>query len=219
MIFDLEKEALLASGIRDEAQIAVYQGRLYSLHEQFNLGVSVSHDPLTRAKQIFDWLWAIKPSRYQLHGNYRLTEVIDSQMAKETRVVGNCLGLTLLYNCLLRRTGLEPEALYLENAFGVGPHVLTVLRRNDSIIDIENIFSEGFDYKSHRDEPMRTVWGYKELVADIYHSRGNESFEKGELSEALNNYKMAIDLNPEYEKARFNMIILLDKMGMREESE
>ena len=108
------------------------------------------------------------------------------------------------------------EALYLENAFGMGPHVLTVLKTEDSIIDIENIFPDGFDYKGHLDNPSRTRWGDKELVADIYHSLGNELFSKGELIKALENYDRAIHLNPRYEKARLNKAILLDKMEMGE---
>jgi tetratricopeptide (TPR) repeat protein len=82
------------------------------------------------------------------------------------------------------------------------------------LIDIENIFAEGFDYKGHLSAPMRTVWGDRELVADIYHSQGNEAFEKENLPEALKNYKKAINLNPNYQKAHFNLSILLDKIKM-----
>ncbi len=218
MLFDLEKEALLASGIKDDAVITGYLEGLHYLHEQFTSRIALSHDPLTKAKQLFDWLWAVKPSRYQLYGNYKLSDAIDGQMSKKTMAVGNCLGLTLLYNCLLRRIGLEPEALYLENAFGIGPHVLTLLQTKNSIIDIENILADGFDYKGHINAPTRTVWGDKELVADIYHSQGNDFFEKGELPEALKNYKMAISLNPQYDKVHLNIAISLDKMRREKET-
>lgn len=60
--------------------------------------------------------------------------------------------------------------------------------------------------------PERRTWGDKELVADIYQSRGTELFEKGKLREALGNYDMALKLNPEYEKAELNRAILLDRM-------
>ena len=49
------------------------------------------------------------------------------------------------------------------------------------------------------------------MVADIYLSMGNEFFKKDEFIEALKNYNMAIHLNPQYEKARLNKAILLDK--------
>ncbi len=214
MKFDFEKEALIASGTKDDDQTSVYQGRLCFLHEQFVSQTALSNDLLIKAGQLFQWLWEVKPRRYESHGSYKLTEVVDAQMSEESIAIGNCLGLTLLYHCLLRRTGLEPEALYLENAFGIGPHVLSLLRTKHSIIDIENIFAEGFDYKGHLNAPMRTVWGDRELVADIYHSRGNESFEKEDFSGALENYKRAVNLNPKYQRAHFNITILLDRMKM-----
>jgi tetratricopeptide (TPR) repeat protein len=159
------------------------------------------------------WLWEKKPARYKPHGSFKLNNVIDAQLSKENQTVGNCLGLTLLYNCLLRRIGIRAEAIYLEEAFERGPHVLTTIQRNASIIDIENILPEGFDYKGHLNHPSRTRWGDKELVADIYHSLGNESFSKGEFMKALEYYEISLSLNPSYEKARLNRIILLDKMG------
>jgi tetratricopeptide (TPR) repeat protein len=111
--------------------------------------------------------------------------------------------------------GIHTKALYLENAFGMGPHVLTLLQTDASVIDIEHILRDGFDYKGHLNDPSRTKWEDKELVADIYHSMGNEWFEKGELAKALNNYEMAIKLNPEYEKAYINKAILMDRLKTR----
>jgi len=212
MKFDLEKEALIASGIKNADQIRAYKEKLHFLYEQFTSRDAVSQDPLTRAKQIFDRLWEVKPSRYASHGSYKLTDVIDAQINKDSKAIGNCLGLTVLYNCLLQRSGLEPEALHVENAFDMGPHVLTLLRKRHAGIDVENILADGFDYKGHLNTPMRTVWGDRELVADIYHSQGNESFEKEDLSTALKNYKRAINMNPSYQKAHFNLSILLDKI-------
>ncbi|MBW1902603.1 MAG: hypothetical protein JRJ20_13355, partial [Deltaproteobacteria bacterium] len=135
MKLDLEKEALIASGIKDDDQIRVYQEKLHYLYEQFTSRDAISQDPLTRAKQIFDWLWEVKPSRYASHESYKLTDVIDAQISKDSKAIGNCLGLTVLYNCLLQRTGLEPEALHVENAFDMGPHVLTLCRKKHARID------------------------------------------------------------------------------------
>jgi len=110
---------------------------------------------------------------------------------------------------------IHADALYFENAFGMGPHVLTLLQTGASAIDIESILPDGFDYKGHLNNPSRTRWEDKELVADIYHSLGNEYFEKGEFAKALNNYEMAIKLNPQYEKAYLNKAIVMDKLGTR----
>lgn len=57
------------------------------------------------------------------------------------------------------------------------------------------------------------MWGDREVVADIYHSVGNELFEKDELTKALINYDKAINLNPRYEKAQLNKAILIDKLS------
>jgi tetratricopeptide (TPR) repeat protein len=170
-------------------------------------------DPVRKGEFLFKWLWIGRPGRYKSHGNYKLSDVIDAQLSKGNNAVGNCLGLTLLYNCLLRRAGAKVEALYLENGFGKGPHVLTILDAGASSVDIENIFPDGFDYKDHLNDPSRTRWGDRELVADIYQSVANELFEKREWVQALKNYEAAVELNPQYEKARLNRAILLDRMG------
>jgi tetratricopeptide (TPR) repeat protein len=212
MLFILEKELLLASGIKDRDKLVEYRGRLHQLTKQFIRQMKPPHEPVEKARALFNWLWKEKPTRYEPHGQFRLSDAIDAQLHKDDRPVGNCLGLTLLYNCLLRRMGIRAEALYLENAFGTGPHVLTLLQTEASTIDIENILPDGFDYKGHLNNPSRTRWKDKQLVADIYHSLGNEFFEKGEFAKALKNYNMAIKLNPPYEKAHLNKAILMDKI-------
>ena len=104
----------------------------------------------------------------------------------------------------------------MENAIGVSSHVLTLLPTDTSLIEIENILPDGFDYKGYPDSPSRRRWGDRELVSDIYHSQGNECFARGEFIKALANYEMTIQLNPQYEKAKLNKAILLDKIGNEE---
>jgi tetratricopeptide (TPR) repeat protein len=217
MSFNLEKESLIASGLKDDHRFVEYGEKLDQLTKQFLDQMKPLEEPVETGRALFLWLWERKPGRYKLQGHFRLNDVIDAELSKDSRTVGNCLGLTLLYNCLLRRVGVHTDALYLDHAFGIGPHILTLLHVGKSAIDIENILPEGFDYKGHLNHPCRTKWGDKELVADIYHSLGNECFEKKEFAEALNNYEMAIKLNPQYEKAHLNRAILMDKLGIREE--
>jgi tetratricopeptide (TPR) repeat protein len=216
MPFDLEREALLASGVRGDDQVAAYRGKLGHIHQDFIREMKPVRDALITAKSLFDWLWVKKPARFELHGFYRLSEVIDAHLNKEGSAVGNCLGLTLLYTCLLRRMAIDPGTVYLENAFGTGPHVLTILRTKDFTIDIENILREGFDYKGHLSDPSRVIWGNRELVADIYYSQGNEGYEKGDYSGALKDYDRAISLNPLHERAQLAKVISHDKMRMNE---
>jgi len=214
MAFDLEREALIASGIKKDDRIKQYMCKLQYLYEQFLSSLTPSDSPLTRAKQIFTWLWNERPNRYRPKGCYRLHEVIDHQLSKENESVGNCLGLTLLYNCLLGKSGIKAKGLNLECAFGVRPHVLTLLKTENMTIDIENIIPGGFNYDKHLENPSRTLWGDQELVADIYHSQGNDCFERQDFPSALLNYDLALKLNPKYEKANMNRVILLDRMDI-----
>lgn len=214
MPFGLEKKALIASGITKDDLIASYLSKLDKLHQRFIHEMNHIGDPLTTAKALFDWLWIKKPARYAPHGYYRLHHVIDSQLSRDSQAVGSCLGLTLLYNCLLRRAGIKAGALHLENAFGIGPHVLSILKTKDSIIDIENILPDGFDYEDHLEDSSRTLWGDTELVSDVYLSQGNECYGRGGYREALENYEKTIGLNPRYERALLNKAIVLDKMGL-----
>ncbi len=211
--FNLVEEALLASGIQDRSKIDFYATELERIYQQFFHQMILPPDSVQRAKALFTWLWLSKPNRYKSQGSYKLSEVIEAQLKEDSRSVGNCLGLTLLYNCLLRKMEIYAEALYLENAFETGPHVLTLLEVEKSFIDVENIFADGFDYQGHHTHPARTTWGDQELVADVYHSVANELFAKGDFPEALKNYNTAIALNPQYERTHINRSILLDKIG------
>lgn len=104
------------------------------------------------------------------------------------------------------------RALYLEFAFGKGPHVLSVMPKTG--ICIEHMFRTGFDFKGHTDGSGKNIWGDGELVADIYNSRGTEYFNAGAFKQALACYEKAIRLNPNYEKARINKAIALDRLAM-----
>ncbi len=212
-VFNLEKEALLASGIIEKDRLNDYVDKIDYLQKQFIHEIKPTSDPAMRARALFTWLWIEKPKRYKYNGNFLLNNVIDAHLNKDSQSVGNCLGLTVFYNCLLKRMGIEADALYLENAFGIGPHVLTLIQTKNLSIYIENILPEGFDYKGHLSNPSRMRWGDRELVADIYHSLGNEYFEKGELIEALKNYEISIHLNPHHERTHLDKTILLDRMG------
>ena len=213
MGFYLEKQALIASGINHGQGIAEYRDRLSCLLSRFTAQEGLLSPALKRAKKLFDWLWKEKPRRYRPGGNFRLNRVIDDQIRTGPAAVGNCLGLTLLYNCLLKRIGIAAGAVYLEYTFETAPHLITLLQIDETSVDIENTTPDGFDYKGYKKNPSRIPWGDPELVADIYHSIGNEHFEKGEFSRALNSYNKALELYPGYGRALLNKTILMDRMG------
>lgn len=209
--FNLEIEALHASGIAEKG--LMHYSRLFDeMQDRLARCLDLSKSSVLKAKRIFDYLWREKPHRYKSNGYYKLSDTIECQLAREGREVGNCLGLTVLYNCLLLRMDVHVSALYLESAFGQGPHVLSVISKPR--ICIEHMFQTGFDYKGHADDSEKIIWDDRELVADIYNSRGTECFNAGEFKQALACYEKATRLNPKFEKARINKAIVLDKLAM-----
>jgi tetratricopeptide (TPR) repeat protein len=209
--FNLEFEALRASGIAEKESVR-YSQLFDEMQDRLLRCLDLSEAPVQKAKLIFDYLWREKPNRYKPNGNYKLSDTIQCQLAREGREVGNCLGLTVLYNCLLHRMDVPVKTLYLESAFGQGPHVLSVMSKTG--ICIEHMFRTGFDFKGHTDDSEKIIWDDYELVADIYNSRGTECFNAGAFKQALASYEKAACLNPKYEKARINKAIVLDKLAM-----
>ncbi len=211
-MFNLETEALVASGLKHHNAIKRYSSDLDMLFQRHLPTDVLVHSPLDNARRLFDALWRNRPERYRRKGPFRLNRVIDAQLSENRPPVGNCLGLTVFYNCLLKRLGIRVQALYIENAFDLGPHVLTLIPCGNMTIDVENIRSDGFDFQGHKGNPSRVEWGEEELVADIYASAGTESFYQGKFQRALQQYDQALKLNPHYEKASLNKAILLDRM-------
>ncbi len=226
---DLIRGALIASGVQTGAEFDRYFAMIGLLYQRisdalFDL-LEMGNDS-KKAKEIFDWLWRVKPHRYEYGGSFRLTEVLEAQLGGKGRgvadgesgIVGNCLGLTLLHNVLARRFGLTVGAVHLEDAFGLGPHIFTVLYDGDRTIDIENIFPDGFDYRGHSGASEREEWGDRELIADIYHSVANDFFVSGKWERAIENYDKAIMLHPKYIRAHINKGIALVELGRVEEA-
>ncbi len=207
---DLAQGALIASGVSDEGEFNRYLAKLD--HFCYEITHAPKSSDVEMAKEIFLWLWRSKPHRYRQRGSFRLNDVIDAQLG-ETDTVGNCLGLTVLFNVLAQRFGLKVLTVHLEDAFGIGLHVFTELRAGMHSIDIEHSLPHGFDYRKHKSNPQREEWGDRELVADIYHSVANDFSERGEWEDAIAGYDKAIQLNPKYTRARLNKGIALVELS------
>ena len=214
---DLAWGALIASGVKNQRDLENYLSKIDTLYEQVRRRIPARAE-LQKARGLFDWLWAKKQDRYQYQGSFRLMDVVDAQLDPSVEKVGNCLGLTVLYNALAQKWGLEMKAVYLEEAHGRRSHVFSTFIRGNITIDIDNIFSNGFDFKDHLDNPERVLWGNSELIADIYHSIGWALHEQGKLDSAILNYSKAIRLNPKYAKAYLNRGIALSMAGREDEA-
>ncbi len=202
----LEEMALVASGVVGWEEMERIRFLLNGIGEQVARGVP-EPDDRARAGALFRHLRCIGPERYQPRGSVRLNEVALSQFGMEPAAMGNCLGLTVLYNVLARRLGLRVSSIHMERAFDTGPHVFSLLHLVGRKVDIENILPHGFDYRGHLGNPDREEWNDRELVADIYLSRGNEWFDAREWEKAEASYDRALLFNPRYEKAHLNKMM------------
>jgi tetratricopeptide (TPR) repeat protein len=216
--FDFIQEALLASGVPPR-QFDSYRSRLEGLAER--IGASLPPDPVRRASGLFHRLWREKPHRYQPVADFRLHRALENQLRAEREEVGNCLGLTMLYPALAHCLGLGPHlgAVYLASSFvDRGPHVLSILRTPQRTLDIEHVFSIGFDFRGHLENPAREEWSERDLVAETYVADGNFCFDSRHLSGALEKYDSALVLRPGSYKALVNRGTALAAMGRVEEA-
>ena len=214
---DLAQGAFVASGVDNRREMDMYLAKVEALCQQIRGEVPRAGWRET-AQAIFDWLWRTKPQRYQFRGNYRLTDVLNAQLDPMAATVGNCLGLTVLYNLVARGFGLPVKAVYVDEAFGAQSHVLSIVELEGTEIDVDNIFPGGFDFQDHLGDPQRVLWGDAELISDIYHSVGWERHEQHDLGGAIESYSKAICLNPGYVKAHLNRGIAYAMMGRDDEA-
>lgn len=225
-VSDLCRAALIASGVATQSEMDSYLGRLDGLWRSIPLETLAPQSKLEVAQRLFHWLWQRRPARYRSGGSFKLTDVLEAELDSASQAIGNCLGLTLLYNVLLERLDLQPRAVHLDSAFGIGPHVFTVMHLEECrpepvegrSIDIENIFPHGFDYKGHLGHPQRKEWDSRQLVADVYASRGSQCFEAGKLEAAVDSYERALALNPTHPTATLNRAMALTELGRGEEA-
>ena len=214
---DLLSAALIATGVTSYRYIVRYTNKIDRLCEEINNFVANNGNDVDKARVIFHWLWISKPHRYKPEGHFKIADVIDAQMG-HARHVGNCLGLTMLYNIIAQRFDIKVKAAYMENAFGRGPHVFSILPSGESTVDIENVFPNGFDYPGHLNPSERCVWSDEELIADVYNSMGNELFAAGKRVRAIECYDKAIVLSPKYKRPYLNKGMALVELGCHEEA-
>ena len=170
LTMSLPQAAFIASGVVSD-QLKEYMKKISDMVTDLKNHVK-GYDQVKTAETIFNWLWKTKPNRYKLEGNFRLTQVVDAYL-DETKRVGNCLGLTMLYNSLAQALNLPVKAAHLNHFMG-RPHVFSMLYTETAVIPIENIFPDGFDYGPHKHNPQFVEWDNIHLIADLYNSRANE---------------------------------------------
>ena len=77
-MFNLEREALIVSGVKGEGEVTKYLRKLDSLVLKYMPGIPLKASQLERARAAFEFLWSRHPCRYLMKGAFELNHVIDA---------------------------------------------------------------------------------------------------------------------------------------------
>ncbi len=201
----LERGLLIISGLKTEGEIRAYTQKLDQIYNGFieklksksplSLSTLREYMAASLAKSLFEYLWNTKPRRCD--SNFLLTDVIDAQLDPEVnRKVGSCVGLTSLFTVLGLREGLNLTILVSDS------HMVNRLRVDDTIYNVDNTDSLGFDYSI--DEKDFLEYPSLMLLANALNSRGMAQERLENFEQAKADYNKAIEINPEYANAYNN---------------
>jgi len=197
---DLEYGLLVISGLTRDEQFAEYEEKIGAVQQNFQRKLARrwptaqpnrESSQIARTRLLFDYLWLSKPKR--CNDSYLLTHVVDAQLDSNLQVtVGSCVGLTSLFTVLACREGLELTVMVSDS------HIMNRLSVDNSVINIDNTDPLGFncliDTDRFREFPAIG------LLACVINSRGYAKEKAGQLEAAMEDYNLAIRLNPEYAK-------------------
>jgi len=201
----LERGLFIISGLKTEEEIEAYTRKLDQIHDEL-IAKLTSKSPLslstlrkymarTMAKSLFEYLWNTKPKR--CNGNFLLTDVIEAQLNTDVhQKVGSCVGLTGLYTVLGLREGLDLTILVSDS------HIVNRLRVDDTIFNIDNTDSLGFDCNLHEQDYME--YPATMFLANVLNSRGMAQEIVGNFEGAAEDYNKAIEINETYANAYNN---------------
>ena len=147
------------------------------------------------AQSLFEYLWNSKPRR--CNGNFLLTDVIDAQLSTDVhQKVGSCVGLTGLYTVLGLREHLDLTILLSES------HIMNRLRVDDTVFNIDNTDSLGFDCSLDEQDYME--YPATMFLANVLNSRGMAQERIDNFETAIEDYSKAIEINQNYANAYNN---------------
>ncbi len=168
--FSLYDAFLIASGITDPADFALYQQKLYSIKNRALDGVRRDPDPYVTAKALLLWL----------HDNVLKHYKADATLASDIIDRGdfNCLSSSILYALLAADLGLDVHGVIVKD------HAFCILIDSRGDKDIETTIRYGFDpgrkeieqlkeftryvYVPKKDYSLRRVVNVYQLVGAMY---------------------------------------------------
>lgn len=205
--FDLVKSAFIASGIKDRGKLKFYLERFNDLCLKISLDkrfITATTD-VGKGQAIADYLWDGKPNRAERSndefGTWRLSEVLDNQLSDQ-EVVGNCVGLSVLYNSIANQLGLVTSFVETDN------HTYTILESNKDRTVVENTVNERIGIRKLRGRIISDQKLIKKLLlrSAIYCER------QGDYQAAFEYEKTKLMINPNRENAYY-LIYLSEKLG------
>ena len=201
----LERGLLIISGLKTEREIETYTQKLDQIYNGFiekltskspvSLSTLRDYMAASMAKSLFEYLWNTKPKRCD--GNFLLKDVIEAQLDPDVnQKVGSCVGLTALFTVLGLREGLNLTILVSDS------HIVNRLRVDDTIYNVDNTDSLGFDYSINEKDFLE--YPSIMILAHVLNSRGMAQERLENFEQAKADYNKAIAINPEYANAYNN---------------
>ncbi|MBT4824674.1 hypothetical protein HN695_08100 [Candidatus Woesearchaeota archaeon] len=196
----LEHALLVASGLETQLQMSAYKSKIGNMHSAFKNFLTKRTpavlNELEIAFSLHEFLWMNNPDRY--NSNTSLTDVVDAELAGQKS--GNCIGLTSLYAVLLERSHIRSEIVLAKD------HVLTRLRRNRRIVNVENTSGNGFASSAYAgDKSFSLIY----LAAIAFNAKAKQFEAKTYDKKALDYHSAALNIWPEFKIALLDRVSLL----------
>ncbi len=199
--FDLAATGFIASGIRNRDELESYLVKFGELVAIIGSDEKVNNakTDVDKAEAVFNWLWVSKPNRY--NSAPRLTEALDNQLS-DSEEVGDCMGLTLLYNSVCQRLGIDMNAVWTIR------HIYSAMDVGEEINPIENTSRDGFGNGSG----IGKVIGNQQFIQRFLIRLAYDYKEAERYKDAFSLDEIALRINPKTADAN-SLFELAQKIG------
>lgn len=190
-----EQACLIASGVNTHKKMQRYLAKID--HLIFRIGnetvVSVTDDPLTRSKILFDWL--------QKNTNEGIYE--DSYDFRKTLNLktGNCLSYAIQFTIICRHFGIDVKNILVPG------HIYSMLEVNGERHYFEHTHSDGIVKRADRDHPLKKIMDDTELISEIFVYKARNANSHMKYEESIQYCRQALLFSPH---DRRPVILLLD---------
>jgi pentatricopeptide repeat protein len=210
--------ALVASGVKDAAELRRYEGLAAKLAEELPPNVKTASDERARARAVFEFL-----HQRVLRGGYELANT-DIRRTLD-RGSYNCITAVVLYNFLAEKAGLRCCGLEMP-----GHAMSRVFLADGTLLDVETTCPTWFqkdaasrEKPSGGDSRVTDLTGRKmdarqvsaiQLAAMVYYNRGVDFLAQRRFVDAAAANEKALRLDPANTVARGNLLATLNNWSI-----